>query len=1070
MAQALDLLPSKFFAPPLRRLLAVGLLFCTYGHTQASLFTASFAPPSQASPVSPAAIAYTFRVDKARPSSTDSLIYTITVWNDPFLGDTLRSVEAEFLLPRFVNNNFALQLATFRYNGPHPFIRDAVQGKITWRLGDIVRRLAPATSDTVRLVFSFHLADVSEFALECGENPFTAFARVSFLDNNGQHIFPGTQRAAESTLVLTADFVALTVANDKTTIQRGDTLARTYTYRNAGNAGRSAQLCLQIPHGFSVSGIRVAPDTLRVRAVAPDSICVELGFVPAGASNSVTLFLPVEQNLSAQTDSLCLRGALVTDCDRAPANNFYRQNCVATEPLDLLAISKSAERNLVSVGDTLRYTIRYENLDARVTAWHVTITDILPPGVELIAADSGYTFANGVLVWQRAQLTPRQSGAFRFSVRVRSDYYATQAPNLACTGAALNNNVSITSTAEDGSPSPESPQRLANNRSTAMTSLAPLGDLLSITQNVIALAPANLARLLPGDTLLYVLTYANRNPRVTASNVTVIDSLPDARFAELVLPAPLFFVYDQAAHVLRRENFSLASEESSRVSFRLVVRNANALCTTLNLVNRGRLFDASAIDCRLDNNTSSATVALPAQQNLLQLILQAPASVAPNNAFDLVLNYENLGELVLNNVSAREALPAPFIIQTINNAGVLLAANQIEWRLGALAPRASGSVSVRVQAPDSSFCAPLAVQNLAWLTSEPRDCDTRDDTSRVAITITASPQEEQARLLVQAIELSDSNDDGCAEVGERIMARVFFINQNRRNLTAQQIRFIDPRAFAGGRAWPMTLLDLMPNAVAPNDTGLAVLEFLVGENDFNADTLTFSVAITATGFCEQAYQNVIGFGVRFCPAPEVVLTRVDINDESGDRDGLASESETLNLIVVYQNLGPIVADSVDATITLSLPGFTILRAQPQRINALPVRLRARLAPGESDSVFVQVRYDNFSFSDQVIVLSASLQVTALAGPQPAEIDQIFIRRDCFARPNPFIPSHHPNGVRFAPNDGESVKIFDAQGYLVRALRTSQRWDGRDERGELCNPGVYIWKIANACEGTIVVVR
>ncbi len=1081
MAQTLNLFVRKVLADNLRRLLVVGLIICTDGHTQGSLFAAQTtlpaAAPVFASPTppqnllfSPTAIAYTFSVDKSRPSLTDSLIYTITIWNDPLLADTLRRVEAEFILPRFPNGNFALQLATFRYNGSYPFVINAAQGKITWQLGDIVRHSPPLPQDTASIVFSFRFADAGEFALECGENPISAFARVSFLDNNGRRIYAGTERPAVSTLELAADFIATGVVNNKTIIQRGDTLARTYSYRNAGNVGREVRLCLKIPPGFTASAIRVAPSGLPVQMPAPDSICVALGFIAAGASGAVTLFFPVDQNLPAEVDSLCLRGALVTDCDREPANNFYQQDCAATQPLDLLAIIKSAQRSLIQIGDTLAYTICFENLDSLVTAWNLTITDTLPPGVDLIAADTTYTFANGVLTWQRARLLPRQSGVLRLFVRVRADYFAMQAPGRECLGAPLGNTVHITSTAQDGSPGPESPEQLANNRSTASVSLAPFGDLLEINQSVAALSPANLARLLPDDTLLYVLDYGNRNARLIASNVTVIDSLPNALFAQLVLPPPPGFVYDAANNVLRRENFSLAPNESAAASFRLVLRSGNGLCTALNLGNRARIFSANAIDCRLDNNISTSSVTLPAQQNLLRLSVSTPNTVAPSSGFDLILNYANLSDLALSNVVAREVLPYPFTVLTINNNGVLLGPNQITWQLGALPPRATGSVSLRAQALDSAFCAPFAAQNFAWLSSASSDCDTSDDTSRTAITISASPPEEQARLIVQTITLNDANNDGCAEQGERILARVLFVNENRRNLSAREIRFIAPRAEANARTWPMALLDLTPALVAPNDTGLAVFEFIITENDFTADTLTLSGTITAQGFCAQVYENLAGFGVRFCPRPQVVLTRVDINDDNGDLDGFASEGETLNLIVVYQNTGAIVADSVDATITLSLPGFNILRATPTTINALPIRLRRRLVPGQSDSVFVQVRYDNFSFADQALVLSAFLQVTALAGPQPVSSDQIFIRRDCFARPNPFIPSHHPNGVRFAPNDGESVKIFDAQGHLVRALRSSQTWDGLNESGQLCNPGLYIWKIANACEGTIVVVR
>ncbi|NUO81218.1 hypothetical protein HUU05_14155, partial [candidate division KSB1 bacterium] len=514
--------------------------------------------------------------------------------------------------------------------------------------------------------------------------------------------------------------------------------------------------------------------------------------------------------------------------------------------------------------------------------------------------------------------------------------------------------------------------------------------------------------------------------------------------------------------------FSLAPNENATAVFRMVLRTSNALCSALNLTNHARIYSSDSLECRWDNNETLSTVALPAQQNLLRLNVQVPNTITPNGIVDVILNYSNLSDLALTHVIVRNVLPYPLRVRAINDGGTLLAPNQIQWQLGALPPHASGSVSLQAQVLDSAFCAPMAIANLAWLSSEPRDCDTRDDTSRAATTILASPLEEQARVLVQDIALRDANGDGCIEPGERIVAQIRIVNRNNRNLAARQIQFIAPRAILS-KDWPLTLLDLTPPVLAPHDTGVATFEFVINENDFAADTLKFAGSITAENFCAQDYE-VFAADLRFCPQPQVALLRVDISDDNGNRDGLASEGEALNLIVVYQNLGPIVADSVAVTITISLPGFSFLQSNQPAIIGLPVHLRNRLAVGQRDSVFIQVRYDSFAPSEQVIVLSSFLQISAIAGPQPTISDQIAIQHDCYARPNPFIPTRHPKGVRFAPNEGEKVQLFDMQGNLVRTLRSSQTWDGHDENGRLCDPGLYVWKIENACAGTIVVVR
>ena len=193
-------------------------------------------------PAAPASISYTFSVDKQRPEVDDNLFYTITVWNDPLQSDTLRSVEAEFNLPRLENGNFALQISSFQYSGTYPYTIDAAQGKVVWRLGDILRHSPPQSGDSARIVFAFRLAEVSNFSLTCGENPITAAARVSFVQPGGQRIFPGTPRAAESTLFLTPDFVAERVDLRPDQVQSGEILTLEYFFRNDGNIGRQVSL------------------------------------------------------------------------------------------------------------------------------------------------------------------------------------------------------------------------------------------------------------------------------------------------------------------------------------------------------------------------------------------------------------------------------------------------------------------------------------------------------------------------------------------------------------------------------------------------------------------------------------------------------------------------------------------------------------------------------------------------------------------------------------------------------------------------------------------------------------
>jgi uncharacterized repeat protein (TIGR01451 family) len=373
---------------------------------------------------SPASISYTFRVDKQRPGVNDSLIYTLTIWNDPLQSDTLREVEAEFNLPRLENGNFALQLNSFRYAGSHPFAIDNAQGRIVWRLGKVIRHTPPRPGDTTRVVFSLRLAEVSNFSLTCGENPITAFARISFVDDNAQRIFPGTPRAAESTLFLTPDFVAERVTISPAEVQTGEIITLEYFFRNDGNIGRRVDFCFRFPPGLDSGALMgVSPDSIGIPAVLTDSLCLQLGFVPAGSARSFQLRILAVAPSAPPLDLLCFNGQLNTDCDLRPENNFFSRVCATLAPLDLLAVQKRGDRARLHVGDTLLYTIDFSNVAIMAPAWNVTLTDSVPAGMDFIFATSPYGFANGILAWQRPHIPAGARDSVSFLVRVRPDFF-----------------------------------------------------------------------------------------------------------------------------------------------------------------------------------------------------------------------------------------------------------------------------------------------------------------------------------------------------------------------------------------------------------------------------------------------------------------------------------------------------------------------------------------------------------------------------------------------------------------------------------------------------------------------
>jgi hypothetical protein len=81
-----------------------------------------------------------------------------------------------------------------------------------------------------------------------------------------------------------------------------------------------------------------------------------------------------------------------------------------------------------------------------------------------------------------------------------------------------------------------------------------------------------------------------------------------------------------------------------------------------------------------------------------------------------------------------------------------------------------------------------------------------------------------------------------------------------------------------------------------------------------------------------------------------------------------------------------------------------------------------------------------------------------------------------AMPNPFLPAlGHSTAIKFTHDDSEafSVKIFNLQGKPVRELQNSLVWDGRNNSGNLCEGGLYIYQVigkTHRVNGRVVLLK
>jgi len=164
----------------------------------------------------------------------------------------------------------------------------------------------------------------------------------------------------------------------------------------------------------------------------------------------------------------------------------------------LASLASAAPVPRVVAGDEAVYLITVTN-HGPSTAREVTVTDELPPALEVMAVPAGCTSAGRTVTCRMARLAVGATAVLRVTVRVDPDAAGQRLVNLARTGAA---------TAD--------PDRL-NNQGTVSA--------LVVGRSGLSIRKSGPATAAPGRRVRYVLTARNAGPS-TAHEVVVTDRLP----------------------------------------------------------------------------------------------------------------------------------------------------------------------------------------------------------------------------------------------------------------------------------------------------------------------------------------------------------------------------------------------------------------------------------------------------------------------------------------------------------------------------------------------------------------
>lgn len=240
----------------------------------------------------------------------------------------------------------------------------------------------------------------------------------------------------------------------------------------------------------------ISTDRSECTVSGQDVVCT-FPTMASGASQTIRINATVAANADGALDNTAsVSGPGV---DPNPLNNSSTSNASVNSSADL-SLTKTADVADASAGDTITYTLKAHN-GGPSTAQGVTISDVLPNGVNFDSASSGCSYAGG------SRTVTCTVGSMANGADVTRTVKVTVDPSAVGT---VSNSATVNSTTAD----PDN----GNNTGYANTPIVSEADL-SLTKSV---SPAN---ALPGDTVTYTLTVRNDGPG-SARDVVLGDTMP----------------------------------------------------------------------------------------------------------------------------------------------------------------------------------------------------------------------------------------------------------------------------------------------------------------------------------------------------------------------------------------------------------------------------------------------------------------------------------------------------------------------------------------------------------------
>ncbi|HEX3152354.1 MAG TPA: hypothetical protein VHR66_30050 [Gemmataceae bacterium] len=526
---------------------------------------------------------------------------------------------------------------------------------------------------------------------------------------------------------LQADLALTKVVSDATP-NVGDTITFTVTITNNGpDAATNVQVTDVLPPGLTyISGLR------SQGGYDPATGIWSVGTVDPGTPQTLTLLARVDV-AEARTNT-----ATVTASDRYDPDSSNNQASVTETPQQAdLRLTKSVNNARPNVGDTITFTVRLTNAGPN-DATDVTVRDLLPPGLTLVAAapvQGTYAPASGL--WDVGTVTAGATTTLILQAKVVSPLGQT-------------NTATITA-ADQFDPNG------GNNQASATET--PLQADVVVFKRVSNPTPN------VGDTITYTIRVTNAGPD-NATGVVLQDLLPAG--TNFVSATATQGTYNPVTGVWTVGTVLVEGPQTLTIAARVVSPDAKT--------NTASIADADQFDPNTANNTDTAEV----DPQVADLLVTKSVSDATPNVGDQItftVTLVNSGPHSATGVRVTDLLPPGLTFVSAAPAQGTYTSSTGIWNVGT---RTSGAQTVLTLT--ATVASPLALTNTATISAADQfDPNTANNTGSA----TETPQHSD-------LVVTKSVSDATPNVGDNVTFTVTLSNGGPDDATGVQVTDLLP--------------------------------------------------------------------------------------------------------------------------------------------------------------------------------------------------------------------------------------------------------------------------------------